>query len=82
MKDSLRDKVKSCVAYARDQCGLTVRLVSGDHYDTAVAIAQKAGILRSQEVHDSNAVMTGESFREQVGPLVQHRDAETGNIAL
>lgn len=36
LKDSLRPTVKSCVKFARDQAELNVRLISGDHAETAI----------------------------------------------
>lgn len=45
LKDSLRAKVQSCVHYARFYAQLGVRLVSGDHMDTARQVALKSGIM-------------------------------------
>jgi len=35
LKDPLRKNVASCVDYARNKAKMTVRLVSGDHHETA-----------------------------------------------
>ena len=45
LNDPLRNKVKSCVEYAKDHAKLEVRLVSGDHVETAKAVALSTGIL-------------------------------------
>jgi Ca2+ transporting ATPase len=71
MKDPLRQNVTKCVKYAREQGGLSIRLISGDHVETAKAVAIKAGILRPEEAGRSYAVMTGEQFRDFVGKLTQ-----------
>ena len=78
MKDPLRPNVSKCVKYARDQGHLSVRLVSGDHVETAKQVAIKAGILRPEEAGRSYAVMTGHQFRELVGGLTQQK-GEMGN---
>jgi len=49
LRDPLRPKVLSCVNYARNEGKLMVRLVSGDHLETAKKVAMKAGILREEE---------------------------------
>ena len=59
MKDPLRPNVSKCVKYARDQGHLSIRLISGDHIETAKQVAIKAGILRPEEAGRSYAVMTG-----------------------
>lgn len=57
LKDSLRPKVKSAITYARDLGKLNVRLVSGDHYETAKAVALKSGILKPEEASKLYSVM-------------------------
>lgn len=59
--------------YAREQGGLNIRLISGDHFETAKAVAIKAGILRPEEAGRNYSVMTGEQFREFVGKLTQQK---------
>lgn len=78
MKDPLRANVAKCVKYARDQGHLSIRLISGDHIETAKQVAIKAGILRPEEAGRSYAVMTGAQFRELVGKLT-HQKGELGN---
>lgn len=78
LKDPLRANVSKCVKYARDQGHLSIRLISGDHIETAKQVAIKAGILRPEEAGRSYAVMTGAQFRELVGGLTQQK-GELGN---
>lgn len=55
---------------------LSIRLISGDHIETAKAVALKCGIIREKE-NVANAVMDGETFRKIVGmPLISIVDAE------
>ena len=63
LKDPLRPKVKSAVTYARDSGKLSVRLVSGDHVETAKAVALKSGILKPEEASKLYSVMSAEDFR-------------------
>jgi magnesium-transporting ATPase (P-type) len=78
LRDPLRPKVASCIKYAEDG-DVRVRLVSGDHVETAKAVALKAGILRREDAGREYAVMTAQEFREHVG-LRTHEDPETGEI--
>lgn len=80
LKDPLRKNVKECVKYARDQGRLSLRLVSGDHVETAKQVAIKAGILRPEESGRNYAVMTGEQFRSHVGGLTQRKGDELSGV--
>jgi len=40
--------------------GVKVRLISGDHLNTAIHVAQRTGILTENDDVNSGAVMTGE----------------------
>ena len=59
VEDPLRDEVPSALARCRD-AGIDVVLVTGDHPDTARAIAERAGIL-APEAGDA-AVVTGDAL--------------------
>lgn len=69
LRDQLRPRVGSCIAYARENAYLNIRLVSGDHIDTARMVAIKAGILKSSESGSRHAVMHAKDFRQEVGQL-------------
>jgi len=69
MKDNLRQNVGSCVRYAREHGQMNVRLISGDHMETAVAVARKCGILRAKEQGGNYSVMEGDRFEELVGGM-------------
>jgi P-type Ca2+ transporter type 2C len=75
LHDPIRDKVHKSVLYAhRGQ--INVRLVSGDHIETAKAVAVQAGIMDNPEKY---TCMTGEEFRNAVGSIRQEIDAQ-GNV--
>ena len=57
----MREKVKSAISYATGFSNINIRMVSGDHYDTAVKVAELAGIIERQENSTlEDKVMTGE----------------------
>jgi len=70
LKDQIRPKVPKYVKFARVHGHLGVRMVSGDHIETAKATAIRAGILKPEEVNRNFAVMEAEEFRAKVGSLV------------
>lgn len=78
LKDPCRPGVFESIRYARDDAQLSIRLISGDHIETAKAVAIKTGILRDKEQHFTNAVMEGAAFRQLVGmPLLQKKNELT-----
>lgn len=66
LKDKLRPRVRSCVQYARENAKICVRMISGDHKETAKAVAIQAGILLSEEAARTNAVMTAQEFNKMI----------------
>jgi P-type E1-E2 ATPase len=61
LKDSLREKVKSAISYATGFSNINIRMVSGDHYDTAVKVAEISGIITEHDGIDlTEKVMTGD----------------------
>lgn len=63
----MRPTVRSAVGYARDSGHMNIRLVSGDHIETATATARKAGILQESDEGSSFAVMHADDFERKVG---------------
>ena len=65
--DPLRPEIPEAIETCR-KAGITVRMVTGDNSDTAVAISKKAGILPKdyEKTNDSNAVLEGKVFRQKV----------------
>lgn len=61
LQDTLRDEVPAAVEKAR-YAGIRVVMLTGDHLNTAKAIAQTAGIY-----HDGDAILTGTDI-EQLSP--------------
>jgi magnesium-transporting ATPase (P-type) len=54
-------------------------MVSGDHIDTATAVAIKAGILTEDEAKIKYAVMHADEFRKIVGGMRKEIDKD-GNV--
>ena len=54
-------------------------MVSGDHLETAVSTAIRAGILTEEESRMKNAVMNAEDFRKVVGGMRKEMD-NNGNV--
>ena len=66
--DPLRPKVTRSVQFAKNG-HLTTRLVSGDHIETAKAVAVQAGIITQAQAEDNanQVCLTGEEFRAILG---------------
>lgn len=80
MKDELRAGVRKSISYAREEAQLNIRLISGDHFETAKAVALKCGIIREKE-NIPNAVMDGPTFRQLVGvPIIAKKDSEGRDV--
>lgn len=77
IKDPLRDEIPLAVELCH-KAGVTVRMVTGDNIQTAIAIAKEAGILDQQWSPNSGSndytVMEGKAFREFVEGLVEEVD--------
>lgn len=72
LMDPLRVEIPKSIHVCQN-AGITVRMITGDNIETAVAIAKKAGILRSSyEINDvTYEVMEGEKFNKLCGGLVE-----------
>ncbi|CAD8141668.1 unnamed protein product [Paramecium pentaurelia] len=78
----LQDPLKQGIVKAVQQCkeaGVVVRMVTGDNFDTAVAISKQAGILPSNYEHheDSLAVLEGKTFRQMIEGLVYEKEGDS-----
>jgi len=64
----IQDPERKTVPGAVDTCraaGVIVRMVTGDHKDTARAIAKNCHILTEEEANDPDCIMTGPEFRKR-----------------
>lgn len=77
LKDPIRPTVTQTIKYVRDMSNLQVRLVSGDHINTAMRVAKDIGIIKQSELNDNDVVMTASQFREEVGTIVSKKNEET-----
>jgi magnesium-transporting ATPase (P-type) len=82
LRDPLRNKVQSCVKYAREHAKLNVRLVSGDHIETAKAVALKTGILLPEEAGATHAIMEGSEFMDVIGNQIHEQQDEAGETSF
>jgi Ca2+-transporting ATPase len=70
LRDQLRDRVQEAVEVLTKKAGVIVRMITGDNYDTAVAIARECGILDNvsiTSIHKDVAIMAGHEFYDRVG---------------
>jgi len=77
LHDPIRQNVTKSVQFAQ-RGQINVRMVSGDHLETAKAVAVTAGIMDDPK---NFSCLTGEEFRHQVGSLKKTID-EQGNVKL
>lgn len=83
LKDPLRPRVSSAINYAQKESGISIRLVSGDHLETAKKVAMRAGILTQQDLDDlAHPVLTGERFRTMACGIISKANFETGEAEI
>jgi len=46
---------------------VTVRIISGDHLETAKRVAVDAGIVKQEEINIDGVALSGEEFRRRIG---------------
>ena len=70
IKDPLRDEIPEAIKKCKS-ASITVRMVTGDNMDTAIAISKDAGIIAKDYEHNEQSfvVMEGKKFREYVTHL-------------
>lgn len=80
LENKVRDNVKESIQMIRfgklieneeetkgEMNQVNVRLISGDHVDTALYIAKEVGIINEQEMNLEGVYMTGDVFRKSIG---------------
>lgn len=82
LRDKLRKSVKSLVHHATSKNNMQLRLVSGDHIETARKIAFYAEILSLRDQFNPRCVMEANEFRSLVGEVVQRRNELTDEVKL
>ena len=79
LKDPIVDDIQETVQLIRyghaktmadssDNSQVNIRMVTGDHVDTAKSVAYLTGIVKQEELDIEGCVMTGIQFREMIGP--------------
>jgi len=63
---------------------VNIRMITGDHIDTALHVALEVGIITEEEQHIKGIFMTGEAFRAAIGGYerVWDHNAERYNIVF
>lgn len=67
LRPGIRESVELC-----NRAGINVRMCTGDHIDTAIAISKEAGIVTAAELADDEegyVAMIGKDFREATGGI-------------
>lgn len=57
LRDKIRPGVRGAVRFARHQGQMTVRMLSGDHFETATESAKQAGIIGKDDRVTNYTVM-------------------------
>lgn len=55
---------------------VNIRMVTGDHIETAISVAEKVGIINPEERNINGIDMTGEQFRQKIGEYEKNWDPE------
>lgn len=66
--DIVREEVPGAVEQVHE-AGVTVRMVTGDLFETAQAIAVKCNIISEKELDDENVVVVGPAFYKEMDGL-------------
>lgn len=76
LQDPVRPKAYSCIRYAKGEAAaedqqappqINVRMVTGDHIETARAVALSVGMLTEEEAPQESIVMEGKALWDAVG---------------
>ena len=83
IEDPVREGVPESVLTAA-KAGISVRMVTGDHLDTAIAVAKKCNILPEDYAYTQgcNMVMLGEDFRSRIRLLEEEVDENVKSIKI
>jgi Ca2+-transporting ATPase len=93
MKDKNRENISNYVSMIRNghlpDCEDTegnfqvnIRMITGDHLDTARWVAHKTGIITHEEMQDDDVVMSSSEFRRRIGHYEQRIDPDTGDTRI
>lgn len=78
LDDPLRKSVEASVMFAK-LGKICIRMISGDHLETAKAVALKAEIITPEELKNQHCCMHSKDFRKQIGKIIEVEDDE-GNL--
>jgi Ca2+-transporting ATPase len=80
MQDPLRPEVKEALIFAK-QAGIRTIMITGDHKETALAIAREAGITKDTSDGGKTTILTPPRWRNQAN-LESPTDGETKNKTI
>lgn len=86
IEDPLRDDIQESVNLIRyghtertqELNQVNIRMVTGDHLDTAISVAVQSGIIKTMEQSSEGIALTGEQFREKIGRYTKIYDPDKG----
>jgi len=67
LANPVRSGVKKSVHFTRYEAEMGVRIISGDHMETAKAVAQNVGIISEEERDGAFTVMHADDFESKIG---------------
>lgn len=93
LDDPLRDQIEESVQLIRyghletpadsnENYQVNIRMVTGDHIETARFVALQTGIITQEEMYEDGIVMTGDDFREQIGGYSKIWDPMNGDFRV
>mmetsp|Transcript_14890 Transcript_14890/g.25363 ORF Transcript_14890/g.25363 Transcript_14890/m.25363 type:complete len:791 (+) Transcript_14890:874-3246(+) len=89
MEDQIRSNVKESIKLikygsteAQGKNQVNVRIITGDHIETAKATAIELGIITHEEANLNGYAITGEQFREALGPYTKITDKVSGEVQV
>jgi P-type E1-E2 ATPase len=66
LEDPLRERASKFISFAK-KGKITVRMITGDNFDTAKKVALDCGILADGEQNDLKSAMEAKEFRKRIG---------------
>ena len=93
LEDPLREDIDTTVQLIRyghkqtsfdnnENYQVNVRMITGDHVDTAREVAFRCGIITEEEKTMDNVVITSQQFREAIGDVQQIYDPVSGETKI
>ena len=90
MDDPIRDNVKENINLiasgnkegTKEKGGINIRMVSGDHLFTCLAVALRTNLISEAEKKEGGVALTGQEFRESIGKYQKIWNDELGKFDI